>query len=95
MSIPQYTFDGCRNKKQLPFDFFLPDLNTVIEYQGKQHFEPIKYFGGDVQFEKRTINDNIKRNFCQDNNIPLLEIKYDENIEEVLVNHFPIPNMHQ
>ena len=34
----QYKFDECRNKKPLPFDFYLSDLNICIEYDGEFHY---------------------------------------------------------
>ncbi len=87
--IREKKFDNCKNKRYLPFDFYLPDYNLLIEYDGKQHFESINYFGGDDAFIKRKNNDEIKNKFCIDNNIPLLRIKYDEinNINEILNKH--------
>ena len=53
--IPQYKIDECRNKNPLPFDFGIIDENEkllgLIEFQGKQHYEPIDYFGGQENFE--------------------------------------------
>ena len=43
---PQKTFIGCADKRLLPFDFYLPVQNILIEYDGEQHFEPIKVMGG-------------------------------------------------
>ena len=43
--------------------------NICIEFNGKQHYEPIDFFGGVDRFEKQQINDNIKVNYCNDNNI--------------------------
>lgn len=85
-AIPEYKFDDCRNERPLPFDFYLPDYNLLIEYDGKQHFQPIEYFGGQEQFEYQQQNDNIKNQYCKENNIPLLRIPYWEfdNIEEIL-----------
>ena len=80
----QKCFKDCKNKRNLPFDFYLPDYNTCIEYQGQQHYTPLKFFGGQESFEYRQKCDQIKREYCKKNNIVLLEIKYDENIEEVL-----------
>lgn len=37
--IREYRFADCKNKKTLPFDFYLPDLNALIEYDGKQHYQ--------------------------------------------------------
>ena len=82
----QKKFDDCKNINLLPFDFFLPKLNLIIEYDGEQHYKPIEMYGGIKGFEKRKINDNIKNEFCKINNIKLIRIRYDENINEVLTN---------
>lgn len=84
--ISQYRFDDCRNKKTLPFDFYLPDYNLVIEYQGQQHYNPIECFGGKDRFEGQIKRDSIKKEYCNKNNIDLLEISYKEfnNIDEIL-----------
>ena len=68
------------------FDFYLPSYNTCIEYDGKQHFEPIEYFGGGKYFKRQKKSDNIKNKFCNDNNIKLIRIPYWEydNIEYIL-----------
>jgi Zn finger protein HypA/HybF involved in hydrogenase expression len=82
----QKKFKGCKNKYQLPFDFFIPSLNICIEYDGIQHFKPLKHFGGNEKFIYRQNNDDIKNKFCQKNNINLLRIKYNEDIIEKLNN---------
>ena len=82
----QYIFDDCKDKKFLPFDFYLPDLNLCVEYDGEQHFKSIDFFGGEDGLQKRQLHDKIKTEYCQNNNISLLRIKYDENIEDKLNN---------
>lgn len=84
--IIEYKFDNClsNSKYKLKFDFYLPDYNLCIEYDGKQHFEPVKQFGGDEEFIKRQINDNIKNEYCQINKIPLLRISYLEDVNTKL-----------
>lgn len=84
--IKQKSFDGCVFKNKMQFDFFIPELNTCIEYDGRQHFEPIEYFGGVYSLEKQIIKDNIKDNFCKNNDIKLIRIPYYEfdNIEKIL-----------
>lgn len=86
----QKTFDGCADKNKLRFDFFLDEYNICIEYNGKQHYEPIKHFGGNESFIETERRDNIKREFCKLNNIELIEIKYTEykNIENILLELF-------
>lgn len=83
----QKTFDDCCNIKMLPFDFYLPDYHIAIEYQGEQHYRPIDYFGGEKNFKMQQNRDNIKKNYCKNNNIKLLEISYFENVEEKLNNY--------
>lgn len=83
----QYKFDGCENKRRLPFDFYIPHLNICIEFQGAQHYSAYHHMGGKSAFKKLQINDQIKRDFCKNNNIVLLEIKYDEDIEEKLMKY--------
>lgn len=84
--IEQYRFKDCRNVLALPFDFYIPSMNTCIECQGKQHYEPVDYFGGKTQFELQNKLDRIKKNYCKTNGIRLLEIPYWEfkNIETIL-----------
>lgn len=78
--ITQKTFDGCKFKKSLKFDFYLPDYNTCIEYNGEQHYRSVDFYGGDEGYELSKIRDNIKNNYCLNNNINLLIIKYNDDI---------------
>ena len=72
----QHTFENCRNILVLPFDFYLPDYNICIEYDGEQHFRPVDFFGGEEAFQKRQKNDLIKTEFCENNGIELIRIPY-------------------
>lgn len=77
--IEEYIFKDCifkTDKIPLKFDFYLPKKNTVIEVQGRQHYEPIKYFGGEPIFLNQVARDEAKRKYCKDNNIQLLEMPY-------------------
>jgi Zn finger protein HypA/HybF involved in hydrogenase expression len=76
--IYQYRFPDCKNIRLLPFDFYIPYLNTCIEFDGKQHYEPVKLFGGEEGFKYTKINDNIKTTYCITNNIKLIRIKYSD-----------------
>lgn len=84
----QKRFSKCRNKKPLPFDFYLPDYNLCIEYDGEQHFNSIEYFGGKELLKLMNNHDKIKTKFCEENNITLLRIPYWElkNIDSILKN---------
>lgn len=89
--VTQHKFKDCKNKSYLPFDFYLPDLNICIEYNGLQHYKPIEYFGGVKGFKERQINDKIKKGYCQENNTPLIIIKYNENVNDTLFKSGKLP----
>lgn len=74
--------------KSLKIDFYILKYNLFIEYNGMQHYTPIKYFGGDLTFQKQQERDQSLRDYCSQNNIHLLEISYKESIEEVLNIYF-------
>lgn len=81
--IPQYKFDDCKDVRTLPFDFFIPEWNLAIEFDGEQHF--INIFGED-SLKKTQYHDEIKNNYCKTNGIDLIRIPYWErnNISQVL-----------
>jgi hypothetical protein len=88
--IREHKFDKCFNPetyKKLPFDFFIPKHNLVIEYQGEQHYKKTGYFeqraGG---LEGLQYRDKIKKEFCIQSNISYIEIPYREfeNINKIL-----------
>lgn len=74
--VSQKEFDGCKDKRSLPFDFYLPSYNLAIEYDGKQHFEPTKFFGGEEAYQYLHKHDLLKNQYCKNNNINLLRIPY-------------------
>jgi len=84
----QKKFDDCKSDKNYPlkFDFYLPNINTCIEFDGKQHFNAIKYFGGELTLNGITLRDDMKSKYCKNNNIHLIRIPYTEinNIENIL-----------
>lgn len=84
--ITQYRFDDCKNIKTLPFDFYLPDYNTCIEYDGELHYKAVDYFGGNMALENTKFRDEIKTQYCLNNNIQLIRIPYWEfnDIDEIL-----------
>ena len=81
----QKRFEDCRDIRPLPFDFYLSKYNICIEYQGKQHYEPVEYFGGEKIFKSQVLKDNIKREYCKKNNILLFEIPYYSDLDEELI----------
>jgi len=85
----QYSFKDCKNSQTLYFDFYLPNHNLCIEYDGIQHFKPIERFGGENEFKLTQLRDEIKNDYCNKNGIKLLRIKYDEDIIKKLEYNFP------
>jgi hypothetical protein len=83
-------FNDCQNLKvgrycrRLPFDFYLPEFNAVIEYDGLQHYKPVKIFGGDETFKRTQIYDEIKNKYCKDNGIKMIRIPYTVKFDDIL-----------
>ena len=87
----QYCFNDCKIKRVMPFDFYLPDYNMCIEYDGEHHFKPTRFGGmskeiAQNKFYLQQQRDLIKNNYCQENNIKLIRISYIDydNIENIL-----------
>jgi hypothetical protein len=82
----QKKFEDCKNIFCLPFDFYIPSLRICIEFDGIQHYKALSYFGGEEAFKKTKINDNIKNDYCENNYIDLIRIRYEqiEDIEYIL-----------
>lgn len=90
----QKKFHDCVNPislRKLPFDFYLPEKNILIEFDGEQHYK-MKTFGCTIDeknnknFKRTQENDKIKNNYAIKNKINLLRISYLElnNIENIL-----------
>ena len=77
-------FSDCVDKRTLPFDFYLPEYNTCIEFDGQHHYFPI--YNDDIHFEITKKHDKIKTQYCDNNNIKLIRIPYwqGENINSIL-----------
>ena len=57
-------------------DFYIPKYNTAIELQGKQHFKPIKYFGGEERLNEQIERDWRKIKLCEKNGVKLLHFAF-------------------
>lgn len=84
----QYSFDDCRNKNRLRFDFAILNedctISTLIEYDGQQHFKPVSIFQGEERYENTKKRDEIKDNYCKEHNIPLIRLPYYLSNDEIL-----------
>ncbi len=69
--------------KPYRYDVAIPKLKIVIEYHGRQHFEPIDFFGGAKALKEVKRRDRRKRYLAKKNGFTLLEFKYDQHIEEI------------
>ncbi|WP_160687196.1 hypothetical protein [Clostridium sp. C2-6-12] len=92
--IQEYKFCDCKYKRLLPFDFYLPDYNICIEYDGEQHFKAYRFSDREKAIKKLSIiqiRDEIKTNYCKSNNITLIRIPYTElkNIDNFLKSAIP------
>lgn len=77
-AIPEYIFKDCKDKQPLPFDFYLPEYNVCIEYQGRQHFEEVEAWSnrGGLSYVQR--HDQIKLDYCKNNKITLIIIPHQD-----------------
>lgn len=91
--IQQKSFDDCINPEtgtKLRFDFYLPDYNCCIEYDGEQHYSFGYGWNTEERFKDLRRRDRIKDQYCIDHKIPLYRISYleydniENRIEEIL-----------
>lgn len=76
----EHKFEDCKFKIRLKYDFYIPSLNTCIEFNGRQHYQEVPFFGSFDELVKR---DQIKIEYCQKNNIRLVIFKYDDDREYI------------
>ena len=79
--ISQYHTDELKSKYNyhLYFDFFLPQYNTIIEYQGEQHYRPLKYdIYNEDHYKELKERDRLKKEYCIKKKIKLVEIPYTD-----------------
>lgn len=77
----EYKFADCIDQKELPFDFYIPDYNSLIEVQGQQHYEPVDFAGRGEEWANKIFSivqkhDKIKYDYCQLHEIKLIYIPY-------------------
>lgn len=86
----QKKYDNLKDKGLLPYDFYLPKYNLLIELDGMHHYKPVPYYSNEmtekerdmekldaeIRFHDRQRKDKMKDKYAKDNNIPLLRIDY-------------------
>lgn len=80
----QKEFDWLVKSKKMPLDFYLPIYNTAIECQGEQHYKKYRFEKDDTELRKRQDNDALKRKLCEEHNVKITYVKYDDDVEKVL-----------
>lgn len=96
--IKEYRIIGCKDKRELPFDFAIfksGELAMLIELQGQQHYYPFTFNGEPNDIKNKNLldrlkKDNIKSDYCKNNDIPLLIVKYTmfDKLEEIFINFY-------
>ena len=87
--LEQNNIGYCRQYKidNYKVDFYLPNSNIIIEFNGIQHYEPVEHFGGKEKFIQQQYRDKYIQDYCIQKNIKLIEISYldYEQIENILM----------
>lgn len=82
----QKSFISCKYKLPLRFDFYLPEYNLIIEYDGEQHYKKAELFSRKQQIdpvrnlEAIKTRDSVKNKYCDENDIVICRVKYNEDI---------------
>ena len=78
-------FLSCKHILVLPFDFSLPEHQILIEFQGRQHYHPVSWFGGKKTLKNYKKRDRIKRYWARKNGWHLICVPYTiKNISKYL-----------
>lgn len=77
----EVSFEGCKLKMHLSFDFYVEDPETLIECDGMQHERA--WYGSEEKLTKQQERDRIKDVFAKKSNVPLIRIKHSQKREEV------------
>ena len=80
----QKTFEWLKYKRNLFLDFYLPDYNIGIEYQGEQHFISVEKFGGYEDFTLRQKRDETKKKLCEEHGLKMFYLRKNINIDDII-----------
>lgn len=84
--IHQYKIDidiDINSSGRAFIDFYIPELKIAIEYNGEQHYKPIKYFGGKLKFDRQVKRDQYVQDYCKKFGIKLIIIPYSKNESDI------------
>lgn len=88
--VAEKRFNDCRDKMPLPFDFWVPALRLLIEYDGPQHVRPVRRWGGAAALQRQRRHDAIKNDYAQRCGYNLLRISHTDDIEARLIEAFTL-----
>lgn len=79
----QKKFKGLKDKALLSYDFYLPNQKVLIEYQGAQHYESIRFNGSRKKsnLQKQKFHDKLKEDYAKEHGYKLLQIYYKINTQ--------------
>ena len=87
----QKTFPDLKDGRLLSYDFYIPDQNILIEYQGIQHYQPVDIFGGETTFKKQQKHDQMKLDYAKEHGYNLIAVPYTADtlpkIKKYLIKH--------
>ena len=87
----QKTFSDLKDVQLLSYDFYIPSQSILIEYQGRQHYEPVDCFGGNDKFVVQQKHDKMKSDYAKDHGYHLIAVPYTydtfSNIKKYLIKH--------
>jgi hypothetical protein len=66
-------------------DIFVPEFRLAIEYQGRQHYDPVPFFGGEEGFQQTRGRDKLKARLCSENGVTMVFFRYDEMLTKEFV----------
>jgi len=85
--VAQKTFPGCGGDiRPYFFDFYLPEHNVCIEFDGEHHFRPVAFGHGPAEFDQIKARDAAKDAYCEENGMRLVRIPYWDlkNVDEIM-----------
>lgn len=66
------------------FDIWFPNWKIAVEYHGRQHFEPVEFFGGEKAFHKTVERDKRKADLSKRHDVKLLIVTEADNQDDIV-----------
>jgi very-short-patch-repair endonuclease len=84
--------------KRLRFDFMFVNHKRVFEFDGIQHFMPVRFGGisqeqAEENFRKQQEHDKLKDDFCKENGYKMVRISYKDYPNILSILHAELMNI--